>query len=189
MKTNNIINKSFRWRTRNLPWYPRKGTRNDLAILFKKLKFNFGVEVGTKKGEYAKILLESNLDLCLVCVDPYKGYDGISQERQNNIKEYAKNNLKGLNVNQIYLPSLEAVHLYQNETFDFVYIDANHSFDYVIQDIIYWMPKIKKDGILAAHDYCDADVRKAVDSYTHCHNINPWYVTREHLATAFWVKK
>ena len=31
-------------------------------------------------------------------------------------------------------------------------------------------------------------VVQAVDAYTHCHSIRPWYVTREKEPCAFWVK-
>ena len=32
-------------------------------------------------------------------------------------------------------------------------------------------------------------VIEAVDAYTRCHMIHPWYVTREDLPTAFWVRQ
>ncbi|NIT59155.1 MAG: hypothetical protein GWN00_23910, partial [Aliifodinibius sp.] len=36
---------------------------------------------------------------------------------------------------------------------DFVYIDADHRFDHVMQDIILWFKKIRRGGILSGHDY------------------------------------
>jgi len=38
-----------------------------------------------------------------------------------------------------------------------VFIDANHSYEYVLADIIAWYPKIKIGGILCGHDYFDVD--------------------------------
>lgn len=35
---------------------------------------------------------------------------------------------------------------------DFVYIDGNHSEEYVRQDIRLWWPKVKIGGMLAGHD-------------------------------------
>ena len=55
---------------------------------------------------------------------------------------------------------------YENESLDMVFIDGNHSYDEVIMDINYWLPKVKQNGILAGHDYTDENsaVRDAVDS-------------------------
>jgi hypothetical protein len=55
---------------------------------------------------------------------------------------------------------------YENESLDFVFIDGNHSFEEVVMDINHWLPKIKKNGVLAGHDYTDENyaVRNAVNS-------------------------
>jgi predicted O-methyltransferase YrrM len=46
-----------------------------------------------------------------------------------------------------------------------VYIDGDHAYESVKQDIAAWLPKIRKGGILAGHDYGAgwAGVKKAVD--------------------------
>ena len=47
---------------------------------------------------------------------------------------------------------------------DFVFIDAEHTYDAVKQDIAAWEPKIKPGGWVMGHDYCDKfpGVRQAV---------------------------
>ena len=85
---------------------------------------------------------------------------------------------------------MEALHDIKAQSLDFVFIDGDHSFDYVVQDIIYWSKKVKSGGIIACHDYYpfhDCGVMNAVNAYTHSHNINPWYATKELEPTAFWV--
>jgi len=42
---------------------------------------------------------------------------------------------------------------FPNNFFDFIYIDANHDYDSVKQDIINWIDKIKIDGYVGGHDY------------------------------------
>ena len=37
--------------------------------------------------------------------------------------------------------------------FDFVFIDANHSYDHVRADIGAWRKKIKPTGFISGHDY------------------------------------
>ena len=59
----------------------------------------------------------------------------------------------------------EAVKLFEDESLDAVFIDADHSYEAVKLDIQNWMPKVRKGGILAGHDYSSAwsGVIRAVD--------------------------
>ena len=70
-------------------------------------------------------------------------------------------------VNPIRLPSTEASKLYADNSLDFVFIDANHSYEFVKDDINAWYPKVKKGGILAGHDYDRSwpGVIQAVDEF------------------------
>ena len=45
----------------------------------------------------------------------------------------------------------------EDESLDFVYIDARHDRASVEEDMRLWWPKIRKHGILAGHDYVNAD--------------------------------
>ena len=49
-----------------------------------------------------------------------------------------------------------------DEKFDFVYIDGNHSYENVKQDIELWYPKTKVGGFFGGHDWLLSDVKKAV---------------------------
>ena len=59
----------------------------------------------------------------------------------------------------------EAAGLFKDESLDAVFIDADHSYEAVKMDIENWMPKVRKGGILAGHDYNSAwpGVIKAVN--------------------------
>jgi predicted O-methyltransferase YrrM len=55
---------------------------------------------------------------------------------------------------------------YQDDSLDFVFIDAGHDYDSVTKDITNWYPKIKNGGIIAGHDYhYDVGVYPAVNDY------------------------
>lgn len=47
----------------------------------------------------------------------------------------------------------EAAPLFEDGSLDAVFIDADHTYDAVRRDIANWMPKVRKGGILAGHDY------------------------------------
>jgi len=177
----------------NLPYCLNYGGRDKLAELFHVLGYKTGVEVGTRNGAYAKILCDANPGLLLTCVDPWGSNqpDGTYQFHRDHNMEKAKRALAPYGVAFIRKTSMDALSDIKDDSLDFVYIDANHTFDYCCPDIIYWSKKVKSGGIVSGHDYFHhrtGGVVEAVDAYTHCHNINPWYVTEEIHPSFFWVK-
>lgn len=184
---------TFQGRRENLPWYPRQGDRNRLVQVFHTLGFTAGVEIGTWAGEFAAFICRTNPQVHLTCVDPWLAYH--EQPKQRSMDAYyaqAVERLAPLNVTILKKSSMEALPDVADRSLDFVYIDGAHQFDYVIQDLIHWTKKVKVGGIIAGHDYYafgGTGVVKAVDAYTHCHDIRPWYVTKEIAPTFFWVNR
>lgn len=58
--------------------------------------------------------------------------------------------------------SLDICKEFSDQYFDVVFIDACHDYISVKQDILSWLPKVKKEGVIAGHDYGYPSVRKAV---------------------------
>lgn len=56
-------------------------------------------------------------------------------------------------VTPVRMKSLEAAKTYKDESLDAVFIDACHEYDCVKEDIQAWLPKVKRNGYLAGHDY------------------------------------
>lgn len=57
------------------------------------------------------------------------------------------------NVRLIKGISWEVASQFEDESLDFVFIDADHAFESVTKDLDAWWPKVKKGGIMAGHDY------------------------------------
>lgn len=55
--------------------------------------------------------------------------------------------------NAIKLPSAEAAALHNDNSLDFVFIDAAHEYESVKVDIEAWYPKVKVGGYIGGHDY------------------------------------
>ena len=74
-----------------------------------------------------------------------------------DIYEEAKINLKPVTdlglVNLIKAHSLDAVSNYEDDSLSLVFIDGSHDFEDVKDDLKAWLPKVKKGGMLAGHDY------------------------------------
>jgi hypothetical protein len=162
--------------------------RNDLPELFKDLGFKRGVEIGVYKAEYTEVLAKSGLEI--YGVDPWKLYDDYDNSRgQRRLDDQYAHSQRVLapypNVKLIRKTSAEAVEDFEDESLDFVYIDGNHWFQYVSEDICKWTKKIKPGGIICGHDYIytfskskagSCHVHYVVDAYTAAMNIKDWWV-------------
>ena len=49
--------------------------------------------------------------------------------------------------------SYDEVRGFEDESIDFVFIDGEHDYESVKKDIKDWLPKVKKGGVIAGHDY------------------------------------
>ena len=100
------------------------------------------IEVGVFRGRSALFLLEEldrlnkqNITFCGVDIEPFPSA------------------LKNLNFGFMQMKSCMAANLVADDSLDFVFIDADHSYESVLDDIILWYPKVKSGGIIAGHDY------------------------------------
>ena len=149
--------------------------RIELAEHFNRLGFKRGAEIGVCNGRYSKILCEKIPDLELIGIDYYRPYGGHGIHRlqstqddnllvtREKLKDYPKYTLL-INV------AHEAVKWIADESLDFVFIDSDHSYEAVYQDIRDWAPKVRKGGIVSGHDYYQGKsgrmgVVKAVDEF------------------------
>ena len=187
--------------------------RGTLAQWLRELDFKIGVEVGVAAGEYSETLCEANPQIKLYGVDPwlpYRGYrDYTRTSTFSRLYEDAKRRLDGRsNYEFIKEFSMDALKRFEDNSLDFVYIDANHQDPYVGQDIAAWHEKVRPGGILAGHDYArphakdgtaQHNVKGAVQTYATQNSINPWFVLgtfairrgeiRDAVRTWMWVKK
>lgn len=77
-------------------------------------------------------------------------------------------------VTPIKMASNKAVNLFADNSIDFLFIDADHSYEGVKRDIQMWIPKVRSGGVIAGHDYDWEGVKKAVDELFANTKITPW---------------
>jgi hypothetical protein len=168
-----------------LPINIRVALRENFAQTLAELNFNVGAEVGVWEGEHAEILFKANPNLMLHGIDtwaPYRENRDYHSYSYQPAYEKACSVLAPYNFKTIRKYSMEAVHDFKNRSLDFVYIDANHGFRYVIDDITEWSKKVKRGGILFGHDFHKSpgrwriqQVYYAVSAYAYANRIKPWF--------------
>jgi hypothetical protein len=183
-------------------WTEIPGSRNnELLTMFRDLGFKTGVEIGVERGVYSERICRAIPGVKLYCIDPWKTYpeyrEHVTQEQLDAFYEETKEKLKTYDCKVIRGFSEEVYRDFPDESLDFIYIDGNHDFLHTTQDIAYWMPKVRHDGILAGHDFRRTkhgavnSVKDVVPAYAYSAGIKPWFVLREPKGASswFWIKK
>jgi hypothetical protein len=87
--------------------------------------------------------------------------------------------------------SIEAAAQIPDGSLDLVYIDGNHGYDAVLEDLTRWAPKVRRGGVVSGHDYRVfankpfIQVIEAVRTYTATQGITDW-VTLSADRTPSW---
>lgn len=171
-----------------------KFKRKHLSKLFRDMGFKKGAEIGVAVGKYSEYLCKFNPGVELISVDPWSSYSEDPRRIRKHEENYqeSQKRLAPYGATLMRMMSMDAVRDIPPESLDFVYIDGNHMFDFVMQDIIEWSKRVRPGGIVSGHDYYrfrNAGVVEAVDVYTKMHKIRQWFLCDERPASFFWVKQ
>jgi len=133
----------------------------DLSMSYLRNGSKVGAEIGVYNGVFSKSLYKLIPELKMYLVDPYKyweeGYvDSLSEESQavqDKRYEMVKELYSDLDAEILRMTSKEALSCIEDESLDFVYIDANHSYEHFSSDLEEWSKKVKEGGIVSGHDF------------------------------------
>ena len=170
-------------------------------ILLQLNKNSIIAEVGVWKGDFSKKIYDFTSPEKLILVDPWifdpnvrgcapqvDGNEPFNQKFFDDAKSstYAKfHNLE--NVEIIDKGSSDASVLYKNNFFDYIYIDGEHSYDAVLNDLNHWYPKLKKNGKIFGDDFYwreednSFSVKKAYEDFILNNKIKKWCVFKSQI--------
>ena len=156
-------------------------------------------EVGVQRGFFL-----TNLALCepelLVGIDPWNSKHNVIYGQKALNKCYKRllrwAASQDFEVRLIKEFSNKAVHLFPDNFFDFVYIDGDHTYDCVTEDLENWWKKVKYGGMLGGHGYWhhpreeNHDVIRAVDGFIDRYTLrDEFYLTGGLHAKSFLILK
>jgi len=157
-------------------WFTYPNLYSYMASTYKTGRF---VEVGSFQGNSAAFMaveiINAESNVKLDCIDVWN-YFTIGGLHLKNPEKYPENLVYSLFLKNIEpvkhivtpyrMESVKAASMYENNSLEFVFIDANHEYEAVVADLNAWYPKVKKGGHIAGHDYIsDERVKKAVDTF------------------------
>lgn len=155
-------------------------------------------EIGVEYGGYTDTYFSNSYEIHLIDMWVTEGNDYYFSRRKGQVEHGYNKVLEKYsdkdNVKIIKMKSDEAYKLYDDEYFDWIYIDADHSYEAVKNDILNWLPKLKKGGLISGHDYDPSisdlnyekyGVEKAVREIFE----NKFHVTNEENYKSWYVRK
>lgn len=161
-----------------------------------------GAEVGVFRGDTSAGLLEALPGLRrLICVDPWTELDEFKEHCPNKAGALYNANWRavraqfnkqvmepyGKRVLPLQMFSTDAAELLPNHGLDFAFIDGNHGYPYVRQDVIAWWPKVKQGGLMAGDDYVNKPTYGVIQAVqelfngAHGNKGRIWYVYKDNV--------
>lgn len=135
------------------------------------------VEVGSWLGKSASYMgveiLNSQKNIKFYCVDTWLGSPehhkmGLCENRDLYLEFLQNIEPIKSSIIPYRMTSAEASKLFEDQSIDFIFIDACHDYESVKLDLNSWFPKLKKGSVIAGHDYHENKwhgVKKAVDEF------------------------
>ena len=131
------------------------------------------VEIGVFQGDFAEVLAKAN-PKHLYLVDCWEGGIGSGDVDGNNFKNFSSGEELWNSVKARYefYPNISIHRQYSSEflkslkdsSIDVIYIDGDHSYKGVKEDLNNAFPKVKKGGWIMGHDY-EMNMKKAKTTY------------------------
>ncbi len=130
-------------------------------------------EIGVFKGEFSDFLYKTLTPQRLVLIDFFTGNMGSGDQNGNNFQFVNLDNIyqemiykykESRNVEVLKGDSVAMLSTFPENTFDMIYIDADHSYEGAKRDIEIAFTRIRNGGWLMGHDY-EMNMNKAMRSY------------------------
>lgn len=126
-----------------------------------------GAEIGVSHGDFSYNILTVRPNTKLYLVDIWELNDQLpnpSSAYQTTLNKLSCFDQSRYEI--VKAPSVDSARKFNDNYFDFIYIDADHNYEAVVKDLEAWYPKVRSGGLVMGHDYCQPwGVVQAVDEF------------------------
>lgn len=146
------------------------------------------LEIGVFAGHFSDEILRICNPRQLFLVDIWQGTFGsgdkdgrdhtVIQNMQDEYFKLVKHFKDYAGVRLVRAPSADFLRACDAHFFDAIYVDGDHSYDAVLQDLRESLPRIKPGGWLMGHDY-HGQVKPAVDDFCREANLSISYIAQD----------
>jgi len=187
--------------------------RLNFGKLFTKLGYTGnGAEIGVQRGDFSAVIRNTWKNGTIHLIDRWKYDEEYLDVANISYKEQLDNYLyvvtrfsENYDVKIYRTDSVEATNHFTDEYFDWIYIDADHSYEGCKRDLKAWYPKLKKGGMFCGHDFLDGEipaglfgVKTAVEEFLEGKNAelfvtqeqewNSWYFIKDNIMDLTTIK-
>lgn len=129
-----------------------------LGALIAKMENPVGLEIGCDIGDTTEFLLKSSSTLQLTSIDPYENYVDWNGRPLNEREDVLSRMLNRMQVfgdrfKLIKKTSDDAMNEFEENQFDFIFIDGLHTYEQLSKDCDNYYKFLKPGGIFSGHDY------------------------------------
>jgi hypothetical protein len=151
-------------------------------------------EVGVLRGTFAKSLQDALAPSRMYLVDPWQAfppsefsdYTSYSQAKWDAIAASVASRFPPP-VNVILrMTSEEAAQHVPDGSLDMVYLDGNHAYEHVAQDLRLWFQKVRPGGFIAGHDIDRKSVGRAVGEFLTSISASAHMTNEKSCCSYFW---
>lgn len=171
----------------------RTMNRNEALYEIKKILPENPVtcEIGFFKGEYSKSINEILKPERHYVIDTFSDKNMVSGDKDGNSVSYQDMTLMDEYSRSLGYITIKGDSEYLGlipEFFDFVYIDADHSYDWVSKDLRNAIRKMKTGAVLAGHDYSQdkfPGCYRAVNDFCDKYHLSIFLITNDGCPSYF----
>ena len=141
-----------------------------VSDIVKNNNLKLGAEIGVRFGQTIFHILDENTELSMYAID-------------KDVSQFDKEAKKYPGRIQIFqADSRDEPDFVENQSLDFFFIDASHTYKNLKKDLIAWTPKLKTNGWMIGHDINYPSVEAAVKEILGEYEVGPdnvWFYKQD----------
>ena len=140
-------------------------------------------ELGVDNGYFTEQIIKISNPKKLYIIDTWSS-KRYGQNKFEKVKEKFFDEIKSKKIEILRSDSITAAKQFQNDYFDWIYIDTDHSYSTTAQELSAYESKIKTNGFICGHDYVMGNWSKS-NKYGVIESVNE-FILKKNWKLVYW---